>query len=692
MAVRRSGIPIGVELNKPAVHLWEFLKLIDNYPWLYEGLHVHNAVRRYETLWLPLAARVDPNYLLSAPMDIEWVWYVHMLSPYAYNRDCLHRFGQVIDHRITSPKERNIGLNNAREIWEKSYPTEEFSLNLASPPKLSRTFPSKFSYDLFSAISRQRFFNYQVALKHYCDTKFLEKAFKRYKDFLRAKLQDPSLTLNGCFDVQIIWHVHLAHPILYRDDTRNVFGEMLSHYDTDAGSGIVAWKASPGRERNVLAPKSIPGAMYRGEAIICAKEKISLTQKQTELTLKIKLLKEEFQQTVSITSSLRARDLILTQCWLDLSSLTLACSSHVLNITQGKSDKVYDVKVVHSLAPILSAVEVLHPKGHLIATAHTITGKQIPMKSQLRDLKGSACAYTPESKERAMLIRSQKDWGVCVGKWIGDSESGELVISFYNLETNRWQNVNQSNAVNAEFSVFEVNIFGEAQSIFVNLGTGLVTVPYTNIATFLPEIIALAYAIGVLYVLCRERSREFYPVEPFLSSEQKSLLPCPLSKEIRASRATKRDGIFSSGSTGKKSLWLNRDPFVSNVLLATGRNCAWAPSNSFLRFFQDKLKNVFEHCISRSKEDRSSADARLEIDFMMEYLGMNASSAAKPSQKTGHKKRTSRDKKQQKAESMNGGASLKAAKERFSNVQLNDIRDDKSDSYSDHSDQDSVFV
>lgn len=684
MAVPRSGIPVSVELNDAAIHLWEFLKLVDSYPWLYEGLHVHNAVRRYETLWLPLVAQLDPTLQISAPLDIEWVWYVHMLSPYAYNRDCLHRFGKVVDHRISSPKERNVGLNNAREIWEKSYPKEEFGLDLMSPPKLSHTFRSKFSYDIFWAISRQRFFNYQVSLKHYRDVKFLKKAMKRYKDFLRARLQDPSLTLNGCFDVQIIWHAHLAHPVSYRDDTRQIFGEMLSHYDTDAGSGIVAWKASPAQEKNSLAPKSIPGSMYRGEAIICTKEKILLTQNQTELTFKVKLLKEEFQHTVLISSALQARHLVLTPCWFNLPSLSLACSSHVLNITQGKSDKVYDVKVIHSLAPVLSTVEIFHPKGHLLATAHTIAGKQIPMKSQLDDLKGTSCAYTPESKERALLIRSQKDWGVCLGKWVGRGESGDLAISFYNVETNQWQNVSQSNSASAEFTVYEVKIFKEAKSVFINLATGMVTVPYTDIATFVPEIIALTYAIGVLYVLCRERPREFYPVDPFQSHDLKSLHPSPLSKEIRASRLTKRDGIFSTGSAGKKSMWLNRDPFVSNVLLATGRNCAWIPSNSFLRFFQDNLKSVFEHCILRSKDDRSSVDAHLEIEYVLEYLGIKESPKAS---KNSQKKPKSHEKKDRK--DLANGRALKAAKERFSNVQLNDLGDEKADEYSN---QDSVFV
>lgn len=695
MAVRRSDIPISVEITESAVHLWEFLQLIDNYPWLYEGLHVHNAVRRYELYWLPLVSKIDPRRLLAAPLDIEWVWYVHMLSPYAYNRDCLHRFGRVLDHRITSAKDRNIGLNNAREIWEKVYTEEEFSLDLTAPPKIKDTFSSKFSYNLFAAIFKQRFFNYQVALNHYRDMKFLEKATKRYKDFLCGKLQDPTLILNGCFDVQFIWHTHLVHPIAYRDDSRKVFGEMLSHYDTETGSGIVPWNGTPVRGKNLLAPKSIPGAMYRGENIICTGEQILLTQKVEKLTLLVKVLKEDFRSTVLVAKSLMSRDLMLTPCWLNLSSLSLASSSDVINITQGKRMKKYEVKVVHSLAPILSAVEVMHPKGYLFATAHTIAGKQIPMKSQLGELKSSTCAYTPEAHERAMLVRSQKDWGVVVGRWVGDSESGELIVSFYNLQTNTWQTVNRSNTTQAELSVFEIIIDDDARSVFVNLGTGEVTVPYTDIATFLPEIIALAYAIGVLYVLCRERTREFYPVNPFRSSEMKSIQPCPLSKEVRASWAAKRDGIFSSSSSGKKSSWLNRDPYVSSILMAAGRNCPWAPCNSFLYFFQESIRDSFENCILKSDEDRSSLDAKQEIDYLLEYLGVrDANKGHSETQRSyrgkGGSKRRHKEGHQNEGVA-NGRSGLKAARDRFSNVRINEVEDGRVDT-EEPNDTESVFV
>lgn len=621
MSVQRSKIPISVELADGAAHLWEFLRLVDDHPWLYEGLHVHNAVRRYELFWLPMVAKADPRIPLAPPLDIKWIWYVHMISPYAYNRDCLHKFGRVIPHQILSTKERNIGLNRAREMWTRAFPNEQFSLDLAGPPNITNTFVSKFSYDLFSAALRQRFFNYQVALNHFRDSKFLEKAIKRYREFLCAKLEEPGLNLKECYDVQLVWHSHLVHPIQYRDDTRKVFGEMLSHYDTQPQQTIAG--GPPVEDSKVKAPKAIPGAMYRGEYVICTREQILLTQQLEKLILKVKLAKENFLANFSIPSLLKSRIMMLAPCWMKLPSLSLVCGSYVNNATQGKGLKKYDVKVVHSLAPILSAVEVSHPKGFLVATSHTIAGKQIPMKNQLNDSSGNTCSYSPEAGERAMLIHSQKDWGVVVGRWVGDSETGDLEISFFNVEKSSWQTVNRSSSSQPEFAEYEITITDEEKSVFINLATCEVTVPYTDVATFLPEIVALAYSIGVLYMLCRKRSQEFYPVDPFHSGSTKLIQPCPLSKENRASRAEKRDGIFTSSSSGKKSTWLNRDPHVSNILLATGRNCPWTPSNSFLKYYHEFVPDVYDDILKNTtNDDIAIADAKLEMNYLLKYLGM----------------------------------------------------------------------
>ena len=67
----------------------DFLALVDDFPSLYAGPVLKNAIRRYEMFWLPLAAREgSASKLLAAPLDIAWVWYLHMLSPRDYEH-CL---------------------------------------------------------------------------------------------------------------------------------------------------------------------------------------------------------------------------------------------------------------------------------------------------------------------------------------------------------------------------------------------------------------------------------------------------------------------------------------------------------------------------------------------------------------------------------------------------------------------------
>lgn len=63
-----------------------FLRMIDRKaPLLYEKKIVENAIRRYETYWLPMqAAKPDVNNI--PPLDVHWIWHCHMLSPTDYEK------------------------------------------------------------------------------------------------------------------------------------------------------------------------------------------------------------------------------------------------------------------------------------------------------------------------------------------------------------------------------------------------------------------------------------------------------------------------------------------------------------------------------------------------------------------------------------------------------------------------------
>ena len=48
-------------------------------------------IRRYETCWLPLLAKYgqgEEAEKLVPPLDVAWIWHVHMLAPVKYHKDC----------------------------------------------------------------------------------------------------------------------------------------------------------------------------------------------------------------------------------------------------------------------------------------------------------------------------------------------------------------------------------------------------------------------------------------------------------------------------------------------------------------------------------------------------------------------------------------------------------------------------
>ena len=203
MAFRKK---IQLNLIQEVKTLLDFLALVNDYPSLYAGPLLKNAIRRYEVFWLPLAAKQGrDSTLLAAPLDIAWVWYLHMLAPYAYQEDC-----KSLDHKPMNRTQREQGLQNARPLWENAYPSEPFEVDLKDPTPLLIPYPSRISYDLERAAYVQSEFYYQVSLPHFSDSKFLTSAVKRYDHHIQLKRQHRfACTVPACIDVDLVWYAHL---------------------------------------------------------------------------------------------------------------------------------------------------------------------------------------------------------------------------------------------------------------------------------------------------------------------------------------------------------------------------------------------------------------------------------------------------------------------------------------------------
>ena len=263
---------LGIDLIRATRNELAFLEEVDEYRNLYRGPVVREAIRRYELLWLPLTAnsRHYSSSQLAAPLDVAWVWHVHMLAPYYYAQDCLNIVGKLIDHSPLDRRQRYLGLRRAEKLWRQAYPGERFVVDFTKPPTVMTKYQSKIQYNLEEACSRQFKFYYQVSLPHYRDDLFLEKAVERYEHHLRLKSAHPDVFMVPCYDVDLIWHAHQLHPLNYRQTTKELLGKTLHHDDTETsrtpGSKLydsemntrAVWKANG-------LHFARPGAMYRGE-------------------------------------------------------------------------------------------------------------------------------------------------------------------------------------------------------------------------------------------------------------------------------------------------------------------------------------------------------------------------------------------------------------------------------------------
>eukprot|EP00736_Rhodelphis_marinus_P011591 Rmarinus@m.26121 len=226
--------PRSFKLDHICLDVLSFLHEVNLHPELYKGPAVAAAISRYENYWLPLAAKQE-NVNLEPPLDVAWIWHIHMLCPTGYERDCMNVVGKVVDHKPASMAQRQKNRVLARTVWTQAYPGIPFDMPKRSPTKPAEAHlsKSKISYDLASAAQRQGSFVYQVSLPHYYDPKWLKIGLLRYRAWLALKKQHREVFLVPTYDIDLMWHTHQLHPLRYKEDMMKFLGFFLPHDDTD---------------------------------------------------------------------------------------------------------------------------------------------------------------------------------------------------------------------------------------------------------------------------------------------------------------------------------------------------------------------------------------------------------------------------------------------------------------------------
>ena len=677
MTVCRPEGGFGIDLTQAARNELDFLTLVDECYNLCNRLVLKNAIRRYEVFWLPLALSKQLegcNSVIAAPLDIAWVWHVHMLAPYNYEQDCFRILSGVVDHTPLSAEQRVDGLQRAKRFWEETYPEEPFEVNLRETVAVLISYNSKIQYNLEEACHRQFKFYYQVSLPHYRDNKFLMMAVERYQHHLQLKKKNPQVFMVPCYDFDLIWHVHQLHPLNYNRVTAQLLGRVLHHDDTASGrtpgsklyvsemETRAVWKAE-----GLNFVKS--GAMYRGdpparsplrqqwlyvplarsefsvdilkiEAFTFDKRGTFLVQiedpnhkdvvwqtfkrcgcglqwnppprqfavnNERNHTITVRLYRKkmfrkkmitekrvsllswldttpEFSRTIVLDvpmsdakHSLRliinidsptikryfftvshgtffgsvnhlASELSFPRLMVspsDLSKQSLPGEISTYRVFDWRRREVFKCRIIHSASAILSAVEVIDVSDDkVVAVAHTVNPSTLPERDAIEDEISSLFLNQVEG-ERAMLIRGQEDWGVCIGKWekgsdqqIKDSESF-LRIKFFKLFGKRgWCSVQKSPG-----GLYVIKIASQSM-VRVDLKKSQIIISPRS--QDIPEIIALAVSVAVLYVLCM----------PYSPRETQESAPCCHRAKTRT---------------------------VSSMLYVAGYSCMTVPTNVYLK-------------------------------------------------------------------------------------------------------------
>lgn len=267
---QKIELKIGLDLVKKSKHHVQFLQYVDSNKQLYDEQFIKHAIFRYETLWLPFAAKHDEE-ILAAPLDIEWVWHCHLLCPRAYFEDCMAIVGKHINHKIFSLQNRQKNLQKTKTLWCQVHGQENFEIfGMNSEDIKTEEYRSKLSYDLLAAVARQSAFYYQVSLPHYRNEAFLRNGSHRYYKFLYLKSKHPESFLVPCYDIDLIWHTHQLHPVIYKADTERILGKLYNHDDTVTDRSVKSKLTRADFQTRELWKNAFgchfahTGAMYRG--------------------------------------------------------------------------------------------------------------------------------------------------------------------------------------------------------------------------------------------------------------------------------------------------------------------------------------------------------------------------------------------------------------------------------------------
>ena len=131
---------------------------------------------------------------------------------------------------------------------------------------------SDFMERIASSAKNQSSFLWHVNWPEYEDKAFLEQSVLRYEMMLALMKRHPQQFIVPTYDIDNIWHTHLAFPSKYIEDCRKLAGREINHDDDVGHDRAVGGFLSKSVAKTELlwnaffaTPWRKKGGMYRGE-------------------------------------------------------------------------------------------------------------------------------------------------------------------------------------------------------------------------------------------------------------------------------------------------------------------------------------------------------------------------------------------------------------------------------------------
>jgi hypothetical protein len=164
---------------------------------------------------------MDRSEIEPPTLDVAWVWHLHKLDPLNYATNCRKWFGRILDVPCgMSPFTFSQNLSDRSNSICQNVEGLEID-----DPELKEM--------LVARAGRQASLLWHMSTPQYDDVEFLKESVHRYQLMLTLMGKHPNQFIVATYDIDNIWHTHLAYPRYYLADCCRIAGREVGHDDSD---------------------------------------------------------------------------------------------------------------------------------------------------------------------------------------------------------------------------------------------------------------------------------------------------------------------------------------------------------------------------------------------------------------------------------------------------------------------------